>query len=105
MAAPMCMAMLLWKNSYQLSRVTLDGRGPLDKYGVRTVLIKPDLALASLLRQAPDGKTFLRTSRPLSLSRNSRKEPVVKEADLSFGRAIGPLYFYRGSPKSDPTCN
>ncbi len=26
-------------------------RGPLDKYGVRTVLIKPDLALASLLRQ------------------------------------------------------
>jgi hypothetical protein len=26
-------------------------RGPLDKYGIRTVLIKPDLALASLLRQ------------------------------------------------------
>ena len=26
-------------------------RGPLDKYGIRTVLIKPDIALASLLRQ------------------------------------------------------
>jgi hypothetical protein len=26
-------------------------RGPLDKYGIRTVLIKPDLALASLLRE------------------------------------------------------
>ncbi|HVQ37227.1 MAG TPA: hypothetical protein VMS31_06830 [Pyrinomonadaceae bacterium] len=26
-------------------------RGPLEKYGIRTVLIKPDLALASLLRQ------------------------------------------------------
>ena len=28
-----------------------DWRAPLERYGVRTVLIKPDAALASLLRQ------------------------------------------------------
>jgi hypothetical protein len=50
-----------------------DWRGPLDRHGVQTILIAPDVALASLLRSDPNWVKAFETDKSVIFTRKQNR--------------------------------